>query len=124
GLVATSRYVSVILTLLLSMFVSAATGALLAFIAARLSGLYLALLTIAFALALPELAGLPSWTGGTVGLFVPTQTIFGVALKGSTNFYFFALVAAVLATLVFQLAAQGPAGRRWRAVRDSEAGAR
>jgi branched-chain amino acid transport system permease protein len=124
ALLATNYHLSLIWVLLLSMIVSSAVGALLSFTAARLSGVYLALLTLTFALALPELAGLPAGTGGADGLFVPTQTVFGVALKGSTNLYLFCLIAALVVTIVFQFAAQGSPGRRWRAVRDSEAGAR
>ena len=124
ALLATNYHLSLLLVLVLSVLVSSAVGALLSFTAARLSGVYLALLTLTFALALPELAGLPAGTGGADGLFVPTQTLFGVELQGSTNLYLFCLITALLVTLVFQLAAQGSPGRRWRAVRDSEAGAR
>jgi branched-chain amino acid transport system permease protein len=124
AIVATRHHLSIILVLLFSIVVSAVAGAVLSYTAARLSGVYLALLTLAFALALPELAGLPSWTGATDGLFIPSQKVFGTELKGSTNLYLFALITALLVTLVFRIAAQGPPGRRWRAVRDSEAGAR
>jgi branched-chain amino acid transport system permease protein len=124
ALLATNYHLSLLVVLLLSMLVSAVVGALLSFTAARLSGVYLALLTLTFALAVPELAGLPSGTGGADGLFVPTQKLFGVTLQSSTNLYLFCLITALLVTLAFQLAAQGSPGRRWRAVRDSEAGAR
>jgi branched-chain amino acid transport system permease protein len=124
ALLATNNHLSLVWVLLFSMIVSSAVGAALSFTAARLSGVYLALLTLTFALALPELAGLPAGTGGADGLFVPTQTVFGVALRGSTNLYLFCLITALFVTIVFQFAAKRSPGRRWRAVRDTEAGAR
>jgi branched-chain amino acid transport system permease protein len=124
ALLATNYNLPFALILLTATLASAVVGVVLSFTAARLSGVYLALLTIAFALALPELATLPKWTGGASGIFLKTPAFFGIELKGATKLYLFVLGVAVVAGALFQLAARGEAGRRWRAVRDSEAGAR
>jgi branched-chain amino acid transport system permease protein len=111
------------LVLLLAALASAAVGVVLAVSAARLSGVYLALLTLTFALALPELAAFPDETGGADGLFIGTQEVFGIKLQGGRNVYLFVLVIALLVAGAFYLAARGAPGRAWRAVRDSEVGA-
>jgi branched-chain amino acid transport system permease protein len=112
------------LVLLAAVATSAVAGIILSFTAARLSGVYLALITLSFALALPELIALPDGTGGPDGLFVSAPSFFGIDLKGSTTLYLFSLTIAVVVAAVFQFAVRRAPGREWRAVRDSEAGAR
>ena len=112
------------LVLLISTAVSALTGVVLALGAARLSGVYLALLTLAFALALPELAAFPEeTTGGANGIAFVPQEIVGVKLTGATNQYLFVLITSLVLAGAMALLAGSAPGRAWRAVRDSEIGA-
>jgi branched-chain amino acid transport system permease protein len=104
--------------------VSAAIAVVLAVAATRLSGVYLALVTISFALAMPELAGFPEdITGGALGLGVESTSLLGIPLHDTGSVYIVLLAICVLVGLGFYAAARGAPGRRWRAVRDSEAGA-
>jgi branched-chain amino acid transport system permease protein len=91
--------------------------------AARLRGVYLAVLTLAFALAVPEVVSFfSSVTGGDTGIGAKVP----VWLDGDQRnllVYFFAVVMAGLgATVVLWLARSQP-GRVWRAVRDSDVAA-
>jgi branched-chain amino acid transport system permease protein len=125
ALLATRAALPFPVVLVASVLASAAAGAVLAFSAARLSGVYLALVTLAFALALPELAQFPDGlTGGADGTFVDAQSFFGIELAGTRTQYLFVYVVAAVVAGAFLLASRGAPGRRWRAVRDSEAGAR
>jgi branched-chain amino acid transport system permease protein len=113
-----------LLVVVLSIIASAVVGLLLALSVARLSGVYLALITLSFALALPELAAFPvGTTGGADGLSLIPPEIFGVSLAEPTQIYTALLIAAIITGIGVWVAARGAAGRRWRAVRDSETGA-
>jgi branched-chain amino acid transport system permease protein len=104
--------------------VAGLVAVLLAVAATRLSGVYLALVTISFALAMPELASFPeSVTGGALGLTVESKSLAGIGLVDTGTVYVVLLTICVALGLVFWLAASGSPGRRWRAVRDSEPGA-
>jgi ABC-type branched-subunit amino acid transport system permease subunit len=107
-----------------SAVLSGAVGLVLAGPAVRLTGVYLALLTIAFALALPELAAFPgAATGGGSGMQTPAASIFGLRLSGTYALYWMC-VAIVWATFaVLRLLTSSPIARAWLAVRDSEPGA-
>lgn len=110
--------------LLLAMLVSAAVGVLLTAVTAPLSGVYLALVTISFALAVPELASFePNLTGGANGLALPAPEIFGVSLLGARNQYLALLVMTLIVGVAIARLARSAPGRRWRAIRDTEAGA-
>jgi branched-subunit amino acid ABC-type transport system permease component len=104
--------------------VAGLVAVLLAVAATRLSGVYLALVTISFALAMPELASFPeSVTGGALGLTVESKSLAGIGLVDTGTVYVVLLTICLALGLVFWLAASGSPGRRWRAVRDSEPGA-
>jgi branched-chain amino acid transport system permease protein len=125
ALLATRSGLPFALVLVAAVLASALVGIALALTAARLSGVYLALITLAFALALPELAQFPEGlTGGADGTFVTAPSLFGLELAGTRTQYLFVCIVAAIVAGAFLLAAHGEPGRRWRAVRDSEAGAR
>lgn len=89
----------------------------------RLSGIYLALATLALGLAAPELAAFPArLTGGSLGLSVPPPILFGVPLTGNLPYWLTLGLSFLLGAGVAAAARSAP-GRAWRAVRDSEAGA-
>lgn len=109
------------LPFLIGIVVAAITGALLCFllgiIALRLAGLYLALVTIAFALFAQEtLFNIRSLTGGGAGMPAPRPSL----LVDSTRYaYFCFLVLALVLAFDWRLTATR-AGRAIRALRDDE----
>ncbi|MBA3653216.1 MAG: ABC transporter permease [Actinobacteria bacterium] len=86
----------------------------------RLSGLYLALATMAFALTVDTMVfSQRRISGGTTGMSIPKPRIFGFSFASTTRFYYLAVaVLAVFAVgaLVFQ---RGPIGRRLQMIRDA-----
>jgi branched-chain amino acid transport system permease protein len=92
----------------------------------RLRGHYLAIATLGFGLAVPELAlstRFASLTNGSEGLIVPTPTISGLTFDSAAHpeaFYYFCLVAVVLCLLCILSFLGTSTGRRFMAVRDSE----
>ena len=105
--------------------ISGAAGAVIGFLAFRfgVSGVYFAILTIAFA----EFARIGfdhfPWVGGAAGYFLPvanyTQNDF-FNLRGSQNmFYYILLVMAVLAFVLCHLLLRSRAGYYWLAIRES-----
>jgi ABC-type branched-subunit amino acid transport system permease subunit/ABC-type branched-subunit amino acid transport system ATPase component len=107
--------------LALAVVVSGVAGFLLGLPATRLSGIYLTLLTLIFAFAVPELIlYLKRFTNGASGLpLTPPAFLFDPRAM-----YWFVLAVAAAAAAVVMLLARSRVGRAWRAVRDSEEGAR
>jgi branched-chain amino acid transport system permease protein len=111
-------------------------GFLIGLPALRLSGLYLALATFAFAIAIPSLlkkfSGL---TGGSQGLRLLEQaplqvtglsgtvTIFGHSMTQNHFLYYLTWGIGLLGFLIAWLLVRGRVGRTFRAVRDSEVAA-
>lgn len=90
----------------------------------RLSGLFLALATMAFALLLDNLVFIRrSISGGYTGLSVARPRLLGLGFGSDRSFYY--LAAALFAT--YALAAvglrRGPVGRRLQMIRDAPLGA-
>ena len=112
------------LTLLAATLFAGVAGVVIGMPAIRVSGLYLAMVTLAFSVLVEHAAGhWTSVTGGFTGLAVGEPALFGASLGGPTTFYFLCLVltAAVLLGLVFLMRAH--TGRAFVGVRDSEAAA-
>lgn len=109
------------LAFILAGLISAAVGLLLALPALRVSGPYLAMMTIAFAFIVEH--GAVEWralTGGANGLMgFPSPEIFGYALS-EADMSLFAVVSAGAALLFYQRLTRSTWGRAMRAVRDSE----
>lgn len=92
--------------------------------AIRVSGLHLAMVTIAFAFVTEHVLG--RWkavTGGHQGLAVPEPALFGAGLGGTVPFYFLclAVLAGVLLALLNLM--RSATGRAFVGIRDSEAAA-
>jgi branched-chain amino acid transport system permease protein len=101
--------------------VTAATGVLVGLPALRMTGIYLAIATLAFALIIQEV--LTRWeriTGGLRGKPVAKPVVFGLDLGHDAAFYF--LCAAFLIGGLWLTAnlLRSPTGRAWVAIRDSE----
>jgi branched-chain amino acid transport system permease protein len=112
------------LAVLAAVAASVIIGAIVAIPVARLSGVYLAVLTLGFALAAPELAQFPtSLTNGANGIQPKPFTLFGLTSFSTNLLYYLTLAVAVVVLIAVRGALALPAGRLWVAVRDSERGA-
>ncbi|SVC45931.1 uncharacterized protein METZ01_LOCUS298785, partial [marine metagenome] len=112
-----SSFVALPMAALLSMI----GGLLVAIPAARMSGIYLAIATLAFAIIVEDFAGhLNSITGGNRGMMVDVPMLFGYQIWESWELYLFVLSILVAATLAVLNILRSPLGRAMIAVRDSE----
>src|SRR6185437_1994430 len=90
----------------------------------RMSGLYLAIATLAFGSIVGTV--FQKWdavTGGFDGFAVPTPDIFGVPVEGATGIYYVSLAVLVLVLWVSANMLRSPVGRALMAIRDSEVSA-
>ena len=113
---------------LLSLALAAALAGLLGLAiglpAARTTGLYLAMVTLAFSVIVEHVIGRwKSLTGGFGGIAVADPSLFGLSLAGLNGFYYFCLAVLVLVLLALVNIVRGRTGRAFVAVRDSEAAA-
>lgn len=103
------------------MLVAAAAGALIGFVAARLHGLFLALMTLAFAfMAQSLLFSNTSISGGEGGIGVPRPEGFA----GVVPFYYLVLAAVIGCSLLAVSLRTGRTGRILGGMRDSETACR
>ena len=101
-------------------------GAMVGFPALRLTGIYLVIATISFALIVEEiLARWESVTHGNEGMRVKTLSLLGVTVpRDSPTFYFLCLSVLVLTIVGTLNLLRSPTGRAFVAIRDSETAAR
>ncbi len=119
-----SQGVPLLVSLPLSGLLCAAFGVALGVPAIRVSGLYLAMVTLAFSVIATHVIGhWASVTGGFTGLAVSEPRIAGVALGGPKAFYFLCLTLLVLVLLGLLNLLRSGLGRAFLGVRDSEAAA-
>jgi branched-chain amino acid transport system permease protein len=100
---------SIAASLPLATLLGAGAGLLFAFPSRRLSGIYLAVATMALALALPEiLIGFEKFTGGFEGLYIARDLIPG--LSKALQRYYLALVALIVICLALAHFRRSPQG--------------
>jgi branched-chain amino acid transport system permease protein len=103
-------------------------GAIVAIPAVRMSGIYLAIATLALFVIVEELIIVAEpITGGVGGIFAPSITILGVDFdrySSLNNFYWLCLAVVVGVTWMYANLMRSPTGRSFLAVRDSEVSAR
>jgi len=110
-----------IVVLALAGLVTAAVGLVLGLPAARLRGHYLAVATLGFGLAVPEIAlNGGSLTGGYTGLIVPPQQLGSVMLNNPVPVYYLGLAVLLVSAAAIRSVLASPTGRRFMAVRDSQ----
>ena len=98
-----------------------AVGLVLGLPAARLRGHYLAVATLGFGLAVPEIAlNGGSLTGGYTGLIVPPQQLGPVMLNNPVPVYYLGLAVLLVSAAAIRSVLASPTGRRFMAVRDSQ----
>ncbi len=101
-----------------------AVGCIIGLPAIRVSGLYLAMVTLAFAILTEHTIGhWKSVTGGFNGLSVNNPVVLGKDLSGLQPFYYLCLALLVTVLLGLTNLMRGQTGRAFRGVRDSEAAA-
>jgi branched-chain amino acid transport system permease protein len=105
----------------LAVAVAAAAGVLLGLPALRMTGIYLTIATLAFALIIQEVFN--RWetvTGGLKGRPVEKPVIFGLSFDDDRAFYFLCLAFLIAGLWITRNLLRSPTGRAWVAIRDSE----
>jgi branched-chain amino acid transport system permease protein len=121
---ALSKGVPFLLSLPLAAASAALAGLLVGIPAIRVSGLYLAMVTLAFSIIVEQLIGhWDSVTGGFTGLAVAEPSIAGWSLGASWAFYYLCLLVLVVVLLALLNLLRSATGRAFVGVRDSEAAA-
>ena len=101
--------------------VSFLVGAIIGIPILRLSGMYLAIATLALCfIAEHVFIRWEHFTGGNRGLEVPSEEIFGISLTNSTVFYYLCLSFLILSMFAAINILRSPTGRAFVAIRDSE----
>jgi ABC-type branched-subunit amino acid transport system permease subunit len=109
-----------LLAVLVAMLVAAPLGILVGLPSLRLSGLYLALATLAFALVMDDIVfNRGDVSGGLTGITVPRPQIFGVSFSGRASLYELVVVVFGVVAVIAYAVRLGPIGRRLQIVRDS-----
>jgi len=108
--------------------ISGMFGALIAIPAMRMSGIYLAIATLALSIVVEDLVILfEPITGGVIGLSAPAIDLFGLEIDRygtPISFYYLCFGVTVLVTLGYANLLRTPTGRAFMAIRDSEISAR
>jgi len=105
----------------LAALITAAAGVLVGLPALRMTGVYLSIATLAFALIIQEV--FTRWervTHGLKGRPVDKPVIFGVSFGGDLAFYFLCLAFLIAGLWLTANVLRAPTGRAWVAIRDSE----
>lgn len=116
-----AKGVPFVVTLPTAGLLTAFAGVLIGLPTLRMSGLYLAIATLAFGGIVGTV--FQKWTavtGGFDGFAVPTPTILGFKLQGATGTYYMALAVLLFVLWVAVNLLRSPIGRAMVAIRDSE----
>lgn len=109
-----------LLAALVAMAVAIPLGILVGLPSLRLSGLYLALATLAFALIMDNVVfNRADVSGGLTGITVPRPKIFGVLFTGRASLYELVVVVFGVVAIAAYAIRLGPIGRRLQILRDS-----
>jgi branched-chain amino acid transport system permease protein len=101
--------------------VTAAIGVLVGLPALRMTGIYLTIATLAFALIIQEVfARWDGVTGGLKGKAVDKAVVFGVSFASEPAFYYLCLAVGIGGLWLTANVLRAPTGRAWVAIRDSE----
>lgn len=103
-------------------------GAIIAIPALRMSGIYLAIATLAMGIVAEDvIVLLEPWTGGISGTYVGAIHLPGIEIDRYANasaFYWLCLAVAVIVTLGYANLLRSSTGRAFVAIRDSEVSAK
>ena len=103
----------------LATLITTACGIVVGLPALRMTGIYLAIATLSFAVIIQEVfTRWESVTKGFAGMAVEKPVIFGIPFNDNASFYY--LCAAILTLWATRNLLRSPTGRAWIAIRDSE----
>lgn len=123
-----SKGVPIYLSLPLSGLFAGVVGAIIAIPALRMSGIYLAIATLALGIITEDIIILlHDYTGGIEGVFVNPIYLFGLEIERYSTpalFYWLCLFVTVLVLLGYVNLLRSSTGRAFVAIRDSEISAR
>lgn len=110
-----------LVSLLLSGLISAVVGGLIAVPLKRMTGIYFAIATLAFAIIVEEIiVHWESVTGGLAGMAVDYPVLFGFELAQTWQFYYLCLAVLLVVLFATLNLIRSPTGRAFIAIRDSE----
>jgi branched-chain amino acid transport system permease protein len=110
-----------ILSVALACAVTAVVGVLVGLPALRMTGVYLTIATLAFALIIQEVfARWEHVTGGLKGKPVDKPVLFGISFANDVAFYMLCLAFLMGGLWLTLNILRAPTGRAWVAIRDSE----
>jgi len=105
----------------IAVLITTACGLIVGLPALRMTGIYLAIATLAFAVIIQEVfTRWESVTGGFAGMAVDKPIIFGVRFNDEASFYYLCAALLALTILLTKNLLRSPTGRAWVAIRDSE----
>src|ERR1051325_5243904 len=110
-----------VVSVALAAALTAAAGVLVGLPALRMTGVYLTIATLAFALIIQEVfARWDRVTGGLKGKAVDKPVLFGVSFANDVAFYMLCLGVLIVSLWLTANVLRAPTGRAWVAIRDSE----
>lgn len=105
----------------LAVAITTASGLVVGLPALRMTGIYLAIATLAFSVIIQEVfSRWESVTNGFAGMPVEKPTILGIAFHDEGPFYYLCLFFLVVVLWLTRNLLRSPTGRAWIAIRDSE----
>ena len=108
-------------SVVLAIAITTASGIVVGLPALRMTGIYLAIATLAFSVIIQEVfSRWESVTHGFAGMKVDKPVIFGVAVDDDRSFYYLCLLFLVVVLWLTRNLLRSPTGRAWIAIRDSE----
>jgi branched-chain amino acid transport system permease protein len=108
-------------SVVLAVIITTLSGIVVGLPALRMTGIYLAIATLAFAVIIQEVfSRWESVTHGFAGMAVEKPVIFGVPFDDERSFYYLCLFFLVLTLWLTRNLLRAPTGRAWIAIRDSE----
>jgi len=105
----------------LAVAITTACGLVVGLPALRMTGIYLAIATLAFSVIIQEVfTRWESVTHGFAGMKVDKPVIFGVSFDDDRSFYYLCLFFLIVVLWLTRNLLRAPTGRAWIAIRDSE----
>jgi branched-chain amino acid transport system permease protein len=110
-----------IVAVAMAIVITTACGLIVGLPALRMTGIYLAIATLAFSVIIQEVfSRWESVTHGFAGMKVDPPVIFGVEFADERSFYYLCLFFLVVVLWLTRNLLRAPTGRAWIAIRDSE----
>lgn len=105
---------------------TAMAGLLIALPTLKMTGIYLAIVTLGFSeITRLTVLNWESLTGGPLGIKgIPVPRLFALSFRNSRNYYYLFLVTALLFLFVTERVVRSRVGRAWMSIREDQAAAR